>query len=78
MLLVLMIVAIHWNACFYLALSNYIGPAADAWVYSQYSFTVGADFHGAMVATKKDSPYSITERRVPELIPVLAVSLQVT
>ena len=25
----------------------------------------------------KGSPYSITERRVPELIPVLAVSLQV-
>jgi len=28
--------------------------------------------------SKKGSPYSITERRVPELIPVLAVSLQVT
>ena len=26
----------------------------------------------------KGSPYSIIERRVPELIPVLAVSLQVT
>ena len=26
----------------------------------------------------KGSPYSITERRVKELIPVLAVSLQVT
>ena len=27
---------------------------------------------------KKGSPYTITERRVPELISVLAVSLQVT
>ena len=26
----------------------------------------------------KGSPYSITERKVPELIPFLAVSLQVT
>jgi len=30
------------------------------------------------IGAKKLAPYSIAERRVPELIPVLAVSLQVT
>jgi len=35
--------------------------------------------HKHLPVTKKGSPYSITERRVPELIPVLGsqVSLQV-
>jgi len=32
----------------------------------------------AIKSKHKGSPYSITERRVPELIPVMAVSLQVT
>lgn len=41
MLLVVVVVVLHWNACFYLALSDYIGRAADdAWVYSQFLFTL--------------------------------------
>jgi len=36
MLLVVVVVILHWNACFYLALSDYIGRGSDAWVYSQY------------------------------------------
>jgi len=37
-LLVAVVVIIHWNACFYLALSAHIGQqTADAWVYSQYA-----------------------------------------
>ena len=32
----------------------------------------------AIKSKHKGSPYSITERRVPQLIPVMAVSLQVT
>ena len=33
---------------------------------------------GSESSEGNDSPYSITERRVPELIPFLAVSLQAT
>ena len=33
---------------------------------------------GSESSEGKGSPYSITERRVPELIPFLAVSLQAT
>ena len=35
MLLVMVAVVLHWNACFYLVLVNHVGRAADAWVHSQ-------------------------------------------
>jgi len=48
------------------------------WKWSQYNFTVGYNkiiliplLFAVPVIAKKGSPYSITERRVPELIPVL-------
>jgi len=36
-LLTAVVLVIHWNACFYLALSDYIGQGSDGWVYSMYS-----------------------------------------
>jgi len=34
-LLIIVVVVIHWNACFYLVLSDYAGHGADGWVYGQ-------------------------------------------
>jgi len=36
-LLLVVVVSIHWNACFYLAISDYIGQGNDQWVYSKSS-----------------------------------------
>lgn len=36
-LMILIFILIHWNACIYFALSNYIGFGSDEWVYPNIS-----------------------------------------
>ncbi|XP_028250280.1 cyclic nucleotide-gated cation channel alpha-4 [Parambassis ranga] len=86
-LMVYIFVLIHWNACFYFALSSYIGFGSDVWVYPnitdpefasmlrQYSYCFW--FSAEILTTVGDNPLAVTEEEYLFMIADLLIAVLV-